>query len=68
MFAKVTTFSSREAVVLGVTLVHVDGVAARMILSRHTVDFRLRHIFRKLGIDSRVVLTRVTLANEERAS
>lgn len=43
-------------------------VAVRMFLSRHTVDFHLRHIFRKLGIDSRVVLTRVTLANEEQAS
>ena len=37
-------------------------VASRMFLSRHTVDFHLRHIFRKLGIDSRVVLTRIALA------
>lgn len=36
-------------------------VATRMFLSRHTVDFHLRHIFRKLGIDSRVVLTRLAL-------
>jgi DNA-binding CsgD family transcriptional regulator len=43
-------------------------VAARMFLSRHTVDFHLRHIFRKLGIDSRVVLTRITLANGEHVS
>jgi DNA-binding CsgD family transcriptional regulator len=40
-------------------------VATRMFLSRHTVDFHLRHIFRKLGIASRVVLTRVTLAKGE---
>jgi DNA-binding CsgD family transcriptional regulator len=39
-------------------------VATRMFLSRHTVDFHLRHIFRKLGIGSRVVLTRIALANE----
>jgi DNA-binding CsgD family transcriptional regulator len=40
-------------------------VANRMFLSRHTVDFHLRHIFRKLGIDSRVVLTRITMENGE---
>ena len=43
-------------------------VASRMFLSRHTVDFHLRHIFRKLGIDSRVVLTRIALANAEQPS
>jgi DNA-binding CsgD family transcriptional regulator len=43
-------------------------VATRMFLSRHTVDFHLRHIFRKLGIDSRVVLTRIALANGEHVS
>ena len=40
-------------------------VAGRMFLSRHTVDFHLRRIFRKLGIDSRVVLTRIALANTD---
>jgi DNA-binding CsgD family transcriptional regulator len=39
-------------------------VGERMFLSRHTVDFHLRHIFRKLGIDSRVVLTRLALTRE----
>jgi DNA-binding CsgD family transcriptional regulator len=43
-------------------------VAARMFLSRHTVDFHLRHIFHKLGIDSRVVLTRIALEHAEQAS
>jgi len=43
-------------------------VATRMFLSRHTVDFHLRHIFRKLGIGSRVVLTRIALANEAAGS
>ncbi|MEY2476878.1 MAG: hypothetical protein QOG87_2193 [Actinomycetota bacterium] len=37
-------------------------VARRMYLSRHTVDFHLRQIFRKLDIHSRVELTRLTLA------
>jgi DNA-binding CsgD family transcriptional regulator len=40
-------------------------VGQRMFLSRHTVDFHLRQIFRKLGIDSRVVLTRMALTHEE---
>ena len=36
-------------------------VAERMYLSRHTVDFNLRQMFRKLGIRSRVALTRLYL-------
>jgi DNA-binding CsgD family transcriptional regulator len=36
-------------------------VADRMFLSRHTIDFHLRHIFRKLDIDSRVLLARFAL-------
>jgi DNA-binding CsgD family transcriptional regulator len=36
-------------------------VAERMYLSRHTIDFHLRQIFRKLGIRSRVALTRMSL-------
>jgi DNA-binding CsgD family transcriptional regulator len=36
-------------------------VASTMSLSRHTVDFHLRQVFRKLNIRSRVDLTRVTL-------
>ena len=34
-------------------------VAERMYLSHHTVDFHLRQIFRKLGVHSRVELTRL---------
>jgi DNA-binding CsgD family transcriptional regulator len=36
-------------------------VATRMFLSRHTVDFHLRSIFRKLAISSRVQLARITV-------
>jgi ATP/maltotriose-dependent transcriptional regulator MalT len=35
--------------------------ADRLFLSRHTIDFHLRKIFRKLGIRSRIELTRVVL-------
>ena len=40
-----------ELVAEGLTNAHV---AERMYVSRHTVDFYLRQIFRKLGIESRV--------------
>jgi DNA-binding CsgD family transcriptional regulator len=43
-------------------------VGKRMFLSHHTVDFHLRQIFRKLGVNSRVVLTRIALSREEVAS
>jgi DNA-binding CsgD family transcriptional regulator len=37
------------------------SIAERMYLSRHTVDFHLRQIFRKLNIRSRVALARMAL-------
>lgn len=39
--------------------------AARMFLSPHTIDFHLRQIYRKLGITSRVELTRIVLERED---
>jgi DNA-binding CsgD family transcriptional regulator len=36
-------------------------VAGRLYLSRHTIDFHLRQVFRKLNITSRVELTRLSL-------
>jgi DNA-binding CsgD family transcriptional regulator len=43
-------------------------VAERMYLSRHTVDFYLRQIFQKLGIDSRVTLARAHLERDRRSN
>lgn len=39
-------------------------VSERMFLSRHTIDFHLRQIFRKLGITSRVELTRLAIEHD----
>ncbi|MCW3035804.1 MAG: hypothetical protein JWM17_1116 [Actinobacteria bacterium] len=39
-------------------------VGERMFLSRHTIDFHLRQIHRKLDITSRVDLTRLVLEHE----
>jgi DNA-binding CsgD family transcriptional regulator/tetratricopeptide (TPR) repeat protein len=60
-WASLTGAESRvvEFVALGMTNAEVGE---RMGLSRHTVDFHLRHIFRKLDVNSRVAL--VQLASE----
>jgi DNA-binding CsgD family transcriptional regulator len=62
----VTGWASLTATERKVTALVAEGltnalVADRMFLSRHTVDFHLRQIFRKLGIGSRVELTRMAL-------
>jgi DNA-binding CsgD family transcriptional regulator len=37
------------------------AVAERLFMSRHTVDSHLRHAFTKMGVTSRVVLTRLAI-------
>jgi DNA-binding CsgD family transcriptional regulator len=40
------------------------AVAARLIVSPHTVNAHVRHVFTKLGVNSRVALTRVVLTHD----
>jgi len=40
-------------------------VAQRLFISPHTVDSHVRHTFRKLGINSRVEMTRIVLNSDE---
>jgi len=59
-------WDSLTATELSVAAIIAEGAtnreaAARMYLSRHTIDFHLRQIFRKLGVASRVELTRLVL-------
>jgi DNA-binding CsgD family transcriptional regulator len=59
-----TGWASLTGAERSVAAVIADGAtnrqaAARLFLSRHTIDFHLRQIFRKLGIASRVELARV---------
>jgi DNA-binding CsgD family transcriptional regulator len=59
-WASLTDAERRVADVVAEGLTNVKA-AERLFLSPHTVDFHLRHIFRKLGIGSRVELTRLVL-------
>ena len=53
-----------EHVTLGATN---QQVARRLRVSPHTVSAHLRHVFDKLGVCSRVELTRIALAHEHDA-
>jgi DNA-binding CsgD family transcriptional regulator len=57
------TESERSLAELVATGVTNKEAAARLFLSRHTIDSHLRHIFRKLDINSRVELARVVTAH-----
>jgi DNA-binding CsgD family transcriptional regulator len=56
-------------VVALVTLGATNQQAARRLrLSPHTVNAHLRHVFTKLGVTSRVELTRVAVVREQHSS
>jgi DNA-binding CsgD family transcriptional regulator len=49
-----------------VTLGATNQQAARRLrVSPHTVNAHLRHVFTKLGVSSRVQLTRIAVAREQ---
>ena len=65
-------WSSLRESELGIARLVVEGltnreIASRLFVSAHTVDFHLRQIYRKLGISSRVELTRRILDREHAA-
>jgi hypothetical protein len=39
--------------------------AKRLFLSPHTISFHLRKVYRKLGVSSRVELTRLSIEQEQ---
>ena len=62
-------WSSLRESELGIAQLVAEGltnreVASRLYMSAHTVDFHLRQIYRKLGISSRVELTRRFMDSE----
>ncbi len=59
-WASLTETELRVARVVAKGLTNAKA-AERMFLSRHTIDFHLRQTYRKLGISSRVELTRLVL-------
>lgn len=61
-WASLTDTERRVALVIADGRTNAES-ATVLGLSRHTVDFHLRQIFRKLGIRSRVELTRIVIEN-----
>jgi DNA-binding CsgD family transcriptional regulator len=59
-WASLTQTEARISDLVALGLTNIE-VAERMFLSRHTVDFHLRQVFRKLQVNSRVELTRLSL-------
>ena len=59
-WASLTDAERRVADIVAEGLTNAQ-VAERLFLSRHTVDFHLRQVFRKLDIRSRVQLTRLAV-------
>ena len=59
-WASLTDTERRVAHVVAAGLTNAEA-AERLCLSRHTIDYHLRQIFRKLTIRSRVELTRVVV-------
>ena len=62
-------WSSLRESELGIAQLVAEGltnreIASRLFMSAHTVDFHLRQIYRKLGISSRVELTRRFIDSE----
>jgi DNA-binding NarL/FixJ family response regulator len=43
------------------------AVASHLIVSPHTVNAHVRHVFTKLGVNSRVALTRIVLTHDPKA-
>jgi DNA-binding CsgD family transcriptional regulator len=64
-WSSLTVAERRVAEVVAEGLTNVEA-AHRLFLSRHTVDFHLRQIFRKLEVRSRVELARALLDRESR--
>jgi DNA-binding CsgD family transcriptional regulator len=64
-WASLTETEIRVAEVVAQGLTNADA-AEQLFLSRHTVDFHLRQIFRKLAIHSRVELVRWVMENGAR--
>jgi DNA-binding CsgD family transcriptional regulator len=62
-WCSLTETEERVAVVVAEGLTNAQ-VGTRLFLSRHTIDFHLRQIFRKLEIRSRVELTRLVLERQ----